>query len=159
MGTSPCPIPGQWPTSTLTPDRNVLANSSAQGMHRCEGTCYLTSHAGASTGLFVFNMYSAAPRLSAVMRDLSLWHTDSLVVVPGLQSAQARSLRGLWDLSSPTRGRSCDFCIGRFLPPNHRESPRPLDFWFVSVFSLSICCVSHTTLMMNETHSPWPQGE
>ena len=76
---APALVPSQssGPTSTLTPDRSILTNSSTQDIHRREDTGYLISHVGASTGLFVFSIYLAASGLNCVIRDLSLWHTDS----------------------------------------------------------------------------------
>ena len=73
--------------------------------------------------------------LHCAMWDLSLGHTDSLVVAQWLQStraqlcgAQAQLLHGMWDLSFPTRDWTCVPCIARWIL-NHcttREVPLPV---------------------------------
>ena len=80
--------------------------------------------------LFLVFIYWAALDLSCGMWVLLLWHTDSLVVAPGLQSTWVQLPHGMWDFSSLTRGRTPVHCIARRIP-NHwttREVPK----WVIS---------------------------
>ena len=64
----------------------------------------------------------------------SLWHAGSLVVAHGLRSCGARASlpRGMWDLSSPTRDRTCVPCIGRHILNHWTTSEVPGDSFLLA---------------------------
>ena len=96
-------------------------------------------------------IYLAALGLSCGMRDrccsmwdLSLWHVGfSLLVVCGLQSLWAQQPHSIWDLSSPTRDRTCILCIGKWILNHWTTKEVPVCYFFIFdfLFFLSVICI------------------
>ena len=74
---------------------------------------------------------------------------ESLLWHKGLRSSWAWFLRSIWDLSSPTRGRTCVPCIGRWIL-NHWTTREILkNYFFVELNVSSGHCLKASLILMS----------